>query len=253
MSKNMKNKIKEKAIHHTNIMHKIYKEEIMYSIKNTKLYTEEDIILDDKIDTNQNIELIATDSVDAAFRYNNKVCILNFASYKKPGGGFINGSIAQEECLCHESTLYNVLKTQYECFYNENKLSLKNGLYSNRALYSPNIIFEYDSKIKKVDVLTCAAPNYAYAKTKNIGRKLNSTVLRNRIRFILSIIYKENVDTVILGAFGCGVFGQNPKEVSKIFKEEISNIFGNSNKTKFIFAIPNENGENYTQFSKVLC
>ena len=37
------------------------------------------------------------------------ICALNFASYKNPGGKFMDGSSAQEECLCHESILYEVL------------------------------------------------------------------------------------------------------------------------------------------------
>ena len=43
-------------------------------------------------------------------------------------------------------------------------------------------------------------------------------VLFNRILLILNAAYKNNVDTLILGAFGCGVFGNDPAMVSNIFE-----------------------------------
>lgn len=59
------------------------------------------------------IRLESLDSVSAVLKYtdlSSKIAVLNFASYKEPGGMFLQGSKAQEECLCHESTLYNVLR-----------------------------------------------------------------------------------------------------------------------------------------------
>ncbi len=40
-----------------------------------------------------------------------KVCVLNFASATNPGGGVVNGSSAQEECICRCTTLYPCLNT----------------------------------------------------------------------------------------------------------------------------------------------
>ena len=86
-----------------------------------------------------------TDTVSAIFQYTSeqdgKIAALNFASYKHPGGMFIKGSSAQEESLCHASFLYNVLKEFEDSYYKENRKNLNRSLYTNKALYSPNIKF----------------------------------------------------------------------------------------------------------------
>lgn len=69
-----------------------------------------------------------------------KLCVLNFASFTNPGGGFIDGAMAQEEAICHNSTLYNILVEKME-FYNENRLNENHGLYTDRAIYSPSVLF----------------------------------------------------------------------------------------------------------------
>ena len=92
------------------------------------------------------IEVVDMDSVSAIFQYaENNTAVLNFASYKNPGGMFVNGSKAQEECLCHESFLYNVLK-ENQNYYNWNNQHKNRALYLNRALYSPNIKFFHEDK-----------------------------------------------------------------------------------------------------------
>lgn len=68
--------------------------------------------------------MTTTDAV-SKYKHDEKLCVLNFASYKKPGGGFINGAIAQEESICHDSTLFNVISSEkFESYYEDNKIIL---------------------------------------------------------------------------------------------------------------------------------
>jgi uncharacterized protein (TIGR02452 family) len=127
---------------HTGEMKKEYDKLIKNSIKDTSIY---DTTFKCNLELkNKNTEIIIDDldSVSAIFKYGkDKTSVLNFSSYKNPGGMFINGSKAQEECLCHESFLYNVLKEFVIEFYDWNNQHKNKALYLNRALYSPKILF----------------------------------------------------------------------------------------------------------------
>lgn len=156
-----------------------------------------------------------------------KIAVLNFASYKNPGGMFLDGSKAQEECLCHESFLYNVLKRQTD-YYAWNRMRLNKALYKDRALYTPDVRFFKKGNIKAdpdgvlCDVITCAAPNKSAAqKYTGVSDAENSAALKERIHFLLQVAALNGVEVLILGAYGCGVFGQDPEEVAAIFKDEL--------------------------------
>jgi len=244
-----KNARAKSALAHVEDMENRYKNEIANSVNGT-------IVCDGSTNSegpsDYEIELIDIDSVSAVLNANGKTCVLNFASYKHPGGMYLNGSRAQEECLCHESTLYNVLKTQKK-YYEYNNSNLNRSMYFNRGLYSPDIIFERDGNIKKADVLTCAAPNFSAAsKYGLIDAKANSRYIRSRIEFLLSHLSDKDLDTIILGAFGCGVFGQDPTEVATIFLDTIPKVFHSNKKTKFVFAVIDANSNNYEAFNKVI-
>ena len=156
-----------------------------------------------------------------------KIAALNFASYKNPGGMFLDGSRAQEECLCHESFLYNVLKRQTD-YYAWNRMRLNKALYKDRALYTPDVRFFKKGNIKAdpdgvlCDVITCAAPNKSAAqKYTGVSDAENSAALKERIHFLLQVAALSGAEVLILGAYGCGVFGQDPEEVAAIFKDEL--------------------------------
>lgn len=239
-----------KANNHTKKMNELFSDEINLSIRDTIMYNPDFASNKPKIQKDCNIIIDDIDSVSAIFKYRkDKTAVLNFSSYKNAGGMFIKGSKAQEECLCHESFLYNVLTAFKENFYHWNCKYKNKALYLNRCLYSPDIKFIREDNICKCDVITCACPNKSSAqKYLNVSDMENSMVLKNRIRFVLEIAAHNNVNTLILGAYGCGVFGQSPEEVAKIFKYYLDNEFKCFNTV--IFAIPNGREGNYLKFKK---
>lgn len=239
---------------HAELMEEVCSEQIKFSANNTLVYTGK---VDPIFKEDSDIRVCYIDNAtttDAIYKYcprnktgGKKICILNFASYKVPGGGFLKGSMAQEESICHDSTLYNVLVRQKD-YYAYNNKHLNYALYTNRALYSPQIYFPaFDIYC---DVITCAAPNLTACKRFNpdIAKKENSRLLKERIKFILDIAAENKVDTLILGAFGCGVFGQNIEEVINIFWDYL--ISGYRCFSEIIFAIPED--EQTHKYSKIL-
>ena len=240
------------AIDHTNSVEMKWRNEIDQSIKDTKLYDD-----NSKFQKPANIEniamiLAAQGSVDAIFDHADQhTAVLNFASYKNPGGMFINGSRAQEECLCAESYLYNVLR-QHMDYYEWNEQHKNRALYLNRALYSPHIVFEHNGKSMPCDVITCAAPNIMPSRKYGWGitDAENSQALSDRIEFVLKVAADNNVDTLILGAFGCGVFGQDATEVCKLFLQHLKTYHCFK---KVVFAVPEDmHSLNYYKFNDVL-
>lgn len=222
----------------TDLRERAYSEQILHCYNNSVVYS-----TDDKVSTERNsesrtcINVDQMDTVSAIYTYSEgKTAVLNFASFCNPGGGFLNGSKAQEECLCEESILYNVL-SRFQDYYAWNKHHRNQLLYCDRAIYTPNVLFSRNGYIVDCDVITCAAPNrFAAKKNYGVSDAENSEALEHRIDFLLCVAAAQKVDTLILGAFGCGVFGQDAKEVAQIFKRQLQHHLFD----KVIFAIPDE-------------
>ena len=236
---------------HTTEMTKRCSKEISYSVQNTTIYNTDHAFQALSKEVTPKFIVEDLDSVSAIFKHHsNKTAVLNFASFKNPGGKFLNGARAQEECLCHESNLYNILSQFQDSFYTPNLKCLNRSLYQNKALYNEDVLFLHNNQEIKCDVITCAAPNYQAAhRYQGITSQENLTTLDSRIKFVIDIAEEQQVETLILGAFGCGLFGQDPKEVSQLFKKYL-------NKTKYIrnviYAIPNSNRDsNYAIFKRI--
>lgn len=258
-----KDKFAQKAKEHIEEMATRFPDAIAASVKNTKVYNETrvfqnaycalydtEIAVVDTTSENAVADIYAEYSGIVDEKHGPDIAVLNFASYKFPGGGFLSGSKAQEECLCHASTLFNVISDKkFNFYYDMNKESLNNALYKDRALYSPGIIF--NDKYSAA-VVTCAAPNYTTAlKYCKVSKERNTEALKSRIKYVLSVMADNNAQYLILGAYGCGVFGQEPAEVASIFKELLNGEFKDIFK-KVIFAVPKNNrNQNYEEFKRV--
>lgn len=204
---------------------------------------------------NTDISIQRIDTVSAIIKYGlmedtGKLAALNFASFKHPGGMFLNGSRAQEEALCHESNLYNILINFEHSYYAQNKqLYLNNSLYKDRSIYTPGVLFQREDYAVFCDIITCAAPNKKAAmKYKGVTEEEANNALISRIHHVLNIAYLNKVDTLILGAFGCGVFGNDPYKAATIFRTFLQMPFINCFK-QVIFAIPA--GTNYEAFATI--
>ena len=187
---------------------------------------------------------LGIDSVSAAIRNEGKgkVAILNFADYVKPGGLFLRGSHAQEESLCMESDLFGILQSDaLSSYYEYNKKNRNHELYTDRAIYTPGVIFVRDGREHQFDVITCAAPNKSAAgRYHHVKTEENHECMQERIRFLRDVAEDQKVDVLIAGAWGCGVFGQPPTLVSRWFKI----AFLRSGVKKVVYAVPVPKGEN---------
>lgn len=171
-----------------------------------------------------------------------KIAILNFASAKNPGGGFLGGASAQEESLARSSSLYASLTkdwTMYE--YNRSQTSF---LYSDYMIYSPNTVFWFDDEGATLaqpilaDVITSPAPNKGAMLHRERPNEIQEIdeVFSQRIKKVLHIANQQGAQTLILGAWGCGVFRNDPSLVAQLFKEVIEKYYSKAFK-KIVWAI----------------
>ncbi len=241
------------AKEHTKLMADKYSDQISFSMQNTEIYDNKVLLPSNitirSLDECEPIQVVPCDTVSALFKYGSGVTtILNFASFRHPGGGYLRGAMAQEEALCTESFLYNVLIEFQDSFYTENNSFPCNSMYKNRALYSPSVLFQREQQQFHCDVLTCAAPNRSGT---DISAEENARVLDSRIKFVLDIALAHDPDVLILGAFGCGVFGQNPAQVASVFKKYLTAADLPYHFKKVIFAIPDSRNSNFSIFKNI--
>lgn len=182
------------------------------------------------------------------------ICILNFASSKNPGGGFENGAMAQEEALCQASNLYNILSKHRE-FYEYNRKNLNKGLYSDGIIFTRNVLF-FRNKYKNVepqlaDVITCPAPNFKAARRNGVSETEIECTMSRRIEQIIKVAIANDVRVLTLGAFGCGVFGNDPNKVANMMATILTTKGYSEYFNEIIFAMNGTTGENVSAFTKV--
>lgn len=185
---------------------------------------------------------------------------LNFASAKNPGGGFLKGTMAQEEALAYSSSLYPSLMTQPAYYEHHKKLLAEKQppLYTDRVIWSPDVVFFRGNNKRLLydpicaTVLTCAAPKMVEIK-ENFpeAEYLVPEVLAARIEGIFRAAIYANIRYFVVGAWGCGVFGNDPILMALMFQQAITK-YGNYFE-HIVFAIYGcVEDENYVAFNNIL-
>lgn len=198
--------------------------------------------------TNASIDVCAGTTFDVAKRYYSlgKVAVLNFANPENPGGGVQLGAMAQEECLCRSSNLYGCISNPnvFDEYYGYHR-GIRSHFYTDRLIYTKNVtVFKDDSLVPQmlpenewfeVDVITCAAPYLA--KRKHTNGVALFELFKSRIKNIFEAARDNNVDYLILGAFGCGAFKNPPLIVAEAFRRTIEEQNYFKDFKQIIFAI----------------
>jgi uncharacterized protein (TIGR02452 family) len=211
------------------------------SLKKTRYYAPEHYHPAPQTGTHQTrFEVTNETTLSAHRRHQTKghnVVSLNFASATHPGGGFLSGARAQEEYLCRSSALFVTIKDSPMYAYHRDNWT---PLYSDAMIYSGEVPVFRDDQHELLPApylasfITSAAPMakkvqpYDYPKLPGI--------LMERILKILSVAKSKGHDSLILGAWGCGAFGNDGHLVSDLFHHALTVEFAGAFK-EVTFAI----------------
>lgn len=217
----------------------------------TQLYTpaESDALLEQRDwqarATSTLITVTNESTLEAVYRLlaagHNDVLALNFASAKNAGGGFLGGSQAQEESLARSTGLYPCLLEAPD-YYAINRQT-KSCFYTDHMIYSPQVPLlkddagRYQPTLQTASFVTAPAVNTGVVRQREAGRLPEvAVVMKRRIAKVLAIAWKHEHANLVLGAWGCGVFQNNPAEIAQYFHEVLETDFKDVFET-VVFAI----------------
>ena len=202
-----------------------------------------------------------------------KIAVLNFASATNPGGGVKTGSSAQEESLCRCSTLYPTLTQSWlwNQYYQKNR-DTHDNLHTDACIYSPGIVIcktdeAYPVRMEEkdwvwVNVISCAAPNLRHRPGNNHNPEYGRAVIISdadlynlhlkRAKHIMHIAAADGADALVLGAFGCGAFANDPNVVAEAYRDALADYRQYFQLIEFaVYCRPDETA-NYDAFRKII-
>ncbi|WP_437085688.1 TIGR02452 family protein [Streptomyces sp. enrichment culture] len=234
----------------------------------TRLYGPNQVIPDEQLSAGAHdttIEVTAESSTAAARRLAGAVdgagegpgvvAVLNFASARNPGGGYLRGAKAQEEALCRASALYETLLMAPE--YYEVHRAGSSTFYTDRVIHSPGVPVFRDDRGELLDTpfragfLTSPAPNAGTIRRQEPERAPEiPAALARRAERVLETAALHGYRRLVLGAWGCGVFRNDPTEVAEAFHALLTGRFAGVFE-RVVFGILDRNPEPREAFERV--
>jgi uncharacterized protein (TIGR02452 family) len=215
---------------HASVMLEYFSENKCYD--SVKHYTEYPDVVFEKEETD--VIFKTTNVVDyiLSLPEDPELSVLNFASAKHAGGGFLKGSMAQEEALCYSTGLYQSLK---ECegalnSYILNEKNPRDGLYHPFIIVSEGTKVYYNSSLeeqpeRKVSIYSSPAVNFGYYRTRMLKKmslfEIELTAekeMKQRIDNLFKLVIANKHRKLIMGPWGCGVFKGNLDKLMYLVK-----------------------------------
>ena len=251
---------------------------VIYSKEHTRIYWENDYPeFDAEKACDTEITVTQDRSYQAAMRLaaenaGSRIAVMNFANAFQAGGGVVKGAGAQEECLCRTSTLYPLLyrKTLRDTFYKHHR-TLNTPKATDALIYTEDVVIcKTDEDLPQrmpreqwvnVDVITVAAPDLRDKSNPYAPLAGGGTFMKNAELFgyhvkraihVLTCAAAQGADILVLGAFGCGAFRNDPTVVAHAYKVAIEVFPKVFRKIEFAVYCNPANQKNYETFSRVL-
>lgn len=183
--------------------------------------------------------------------------LLNFASAKNAGGGFINGAKAQEEDIARCSALYPCLLAAPGYYY-ANRASDVDALYTDHMIWSPSVpFFRVDARrlldrSHLVSVITAPAPNAGVYRERGGDEAQLEQALHRRAGMVLALAQAKQHRSLLLGAWGCGVFRNDPEAVAEAFATWLAHPRFVGSFDRVCFAILDRGGATRAAFDRRL-
>jgi len=190
------------------------------------------------------IEVTKESSLSAARRLGDDAACLVFASARSPGGGFLNGARAQEESIARVSALY-ACQMSVPQFYGFHRRQ-QDLRYSDRVIYSPRVpVFRDENgtlleEPYRTSFLTAAAPNLGAIMT-------SQPTVAGSVPGVLAARAAR-----VLGAWGCGVFRNDPLTVARAFREQLARTSGWFDRVVFAVLDNQQGTPTYKAFADAL-
>ncbi|MCY0928708.1 TIGR02452 family protein [Streptomyces sp. H27-H1] len=184
------------------------------------------------------------------------VAVLNFASARNPGGGYVRGAKAQEEALCRASALYETLLQAPE--YYEIHRAEVSTFYTDRVIHSPGVPVFRDDRGNLLDTpfragfLTSPAPNAGTIRRQEPDREPEiPAALARRAQLVLEVAALHGYRDLVLGAWGCGVFQNDPAQVAEVFRGLLAGRFAGVFE-RVVFGVLDRKPQTRDTFERVL-
>jgi uncharacterized protein (TIGR02452 family) len=226
-----------------------------------------DQVMRDASQASKSTQTTTISPVAASDRLHKPVVVLNLASERSPGGGWQNGALAQEECLCYRSSLYLSLHDSYyplsslSAIYTPSVLILRDAMSRGHTLLGPTTQPANMPVTAVISVAALRRPQLTHDNKsyRNEGQRAET---KRKIRLVLNLAASLGHTKLVLGALGCGVFGNPPTEVATCFLEVLreKELTGGWWEEVVFAILDNVRGENggkdgvgnYGQFFRVL-
>ena len=173
--------------------------------------------------TETTVKVVSSFAPEALYRdATGKTMIVDPGAFTRPGGAYEDGAFGPEQILCSESNLYPILVAHRRDFYDKNRDYRRGSLFTDRALYVPEVLFSRGGDVRRADVLVIAEPIRAYALENHRSERECDKALADRIETIFRVAAANGAETLIMGAFGCGRNGYPVEQVIELIQNWIA-------------------------------